>query len=33
MAELIPDLITIRFVGMSRQGQVAEAAQRVLHPL
>src|SRR5271154_7646007 len=32
MAELIPDLIAIRFLPVGGQGQVAGSAQRVLHP-
>ena len=32
MAELIPDLIAIRFLPMSGQGQVAGATQGILHP-
>ena len=32
MAELIPDLIAIRFLPMGGQGQVAGSAQRILHP-
>ncbi len=33
MAELVSDPIAIRFFPMRGQGQVAGAAQRVLHPL
>ena len=32
MAELVPDLIVIRFLPMGGQGQVAGSTQRILHP-
>jgi hypothetical protein len=32
MAELVSDLIAIRFLPMAAQGQVAGSTQRIFHP-